>query len=157
MTEFKRNDNLAKEEVKSLSKNLRSIILLAVIIAALAGGLSGAYALGLFNTHHFPPSVHFTISESNQGFNASGTHSPPWPVMNVYAGQIVTILVENNDTVSSHGFVITRYFDAGVSLRPGESHNITFVANQTGTYLVFCNIVCPVHPTMQYGQLKVNS
>lgn len=133
------------------------MLLMVLIIAATAAGLSGAYAFGLFNTRHLPTSVHFTISESNQGFNESATHSPPWPVMNVYSGQIVTIVVENNDTVSSHGFVITHYFDAGVSLRPGESHTVTFVANQTGTYLVFCNIVCPVHSTMQYGQLKVNA
>ena len=148
---------MTTEEVKSLSKNWRSMLLLVVIIAATAGALSGAYYFGLFNTRHIPPSVHFTISESNQGFNDSGAHSPPWPVMNVYSGQIVTILVENNDTVSSHGFVITHYFNAGVSLRPGESHNITFVANQTGSYLVYCNIVCPVHPSMQDGQLEVSS
>ncbi|HWY28434.1 MAG TPA: hypothetical protein VNW25_04150 [Candidatus Sulfotelmatobacter sp.] len=157
MSEFKRNDNVTPEEVKSLPKKWRSLLLLVVIIAATAGGLSGAYYFGLFNTRHVLPSVHFTISESNQGFNDSVTHSSPWPIMNVYSGQIVTILVENNDTVSSHGFVINHYFGAGVSLRPGESHNITFVANQTGSYLVYCNIVCPVHTSMQYGQLEVNS
>ena len=148
---------MTAEEVRSLAKNLRSLLLIVVIIAATAGGVSGAYYLGFFKTRQVPPSVHFTISESNQGFNNSATQSPPWPVMNVYSGQIVTITVENNDTASPHGFVINHYFNAGVSLRPGESHNVTFVSNQTGTYLVYCNIVCPVHPTMQYGQLKVNS
>lgn len=132
------------------------MVLLVTIIVAIAGTLAGGYALGLFNTRHVPPTVHFTITESNQGFNDSASNSSPWPVMNVFAGQIVTILVENNDTSSAHGFVISHYFDTGVQLRPGESHTVTFVANQTGTFLVYCNIVCPVHLSMQYGQLKVN-
>lgn len=145
------------EVADGLSKNWRSILLILVIIGGASGGLLGAYYLGLFNGGQVPPSIHFTISESNQGFNDSASHASPWPVMNVVVGQSVTILVENNDTVATHGFVITRYFDAGVQLRPGETHQVTFVANQTGAFQVFCNIVCPVHPSMQNGKLIVNS
>lgn len=143
--------------VDNLSKNWRSILLILVIIGGASGGLLGAYYVGLFNPRQVPPSIHFTITESNQGFNDSAYHSGTWPVMNVVLGQSVTILVENNDTVATHGFVITRYFDAGVQLRPGETHKVTFVANQTGAFQVFCNIVCPVHPSMQNGKLIVGS
>jgi tellurite resistance-related uncharacterized protein len=145
------------EENKDLAKNWRSMALLVTIIVASAGALLGAYYLGLFKTRSVPPSVHFTITESNQGFNDSATHGIPWPIMNVVQGQSVTILVENNDTVSPHGFAITRYFPAGIQLRPGEWHNVTFVADQTGEFLVYCTIVCPVHQLMQNGQLKVSS
>lgn len=144
------------EVAHSLSKNWRSILLILVILGGTAGGLLVANYKGLFNTRHVPPSVHFTITESNQGFNDSANHNAPWPVMNVVLGQSVTILVENNDTVATHGFSITHYFDVGIPLRPGESHNVTFVASQTGVFLVACNIVCPVHPSMQYGKLIVN-
>jgi heme/copper-type cytochrome/quinol oxidase subunit 2 len=144
------------EENKGLAKNWRSIALLMTIIVASAGALFSAYYLGLFNTRSVPPSVHFTIIQSNQGFNDSAMHGIPWPIMNVVQGQTVTILVENNDTSSSHGFAITRYF-AAIQLRPGESHNVTFVADQTGEFLVYCTITCPVHALMQNGQLKVSS
>lgn len=130
--------------------------MIVIILAATAGTLLGAYYLGLLSPVLHPVSVHFTITETNQGFNESANHSSPWPVMNIFMGQTVTILVENNDTVSSHGFVISHYFDAGVELRPGESHAVTFVAHQTGNFLVYCNILCPVHPSMQNGQLKVS-
>ncbi len=76
--------------------------------------------------------------------------------MNVVVGQSVTILVENNDTVESHGFVITHYFDAGVKLRPGEWHNVGFVANQTGSFIIYCTIVCSIHQFMLDGQLNVS-
>jgi heme/copper-type cytochrome/quinol oxidase subunit 2 len=72
-------------------------------------------------------------------------------------GQSVTIRVENNDTVEPHGFVITHYFDAGVKLGPGEFHDVIFVASQTGSFLVYCNILCSVHQSMLNGQLNVNS
>lgn len=140
-----------------LSKNWRSILLVLVIIGGASGGLLGAYYIGLFNIRQVRPSVHFTITESNQGFNDSATHSGSWPVMNVVLGQSITILVENNDTVATHGFSITHYFDAGIPLRPGESHSVTFVASQTGSFLVACNIFCPVHASMQNGKLIVDS
>ena len=145
------------EAANTLTKNWRSILLILVIVGGASGGLFGAYYLGLFNMRQSHPLVHFTITESNQGFNDSASRSSPWPVMDVALGQSVTILIENNDTVATHGFVITHYFDAGVSLRPGETHIVTFVANQMGTFQVFCSIVCPVHPSMQNGKLIVNT
>lgn len=138
------------------AKRWRPMILLGIIVVSTIGVLFGAYYFGLFNTGHVPTSVHFTITMTNQGFNDSRTHSSPWPIMNVAIGQSVTIHVENNDTVESHGFVITHYFDAGVKLRPGESHDVVFVATQTGSFLVYCNIVCSIHQYMLNGQLNVN-
>jgi len=132
------------------------MLLLGIMVAGAVGALFGAYYFGLFTTNHNPTSVHYTITMTNQGFNGSRTQPTPWPVMNVLQGQSVTIRVENNDTVESHGFVISHYFDAGVKLRPGEFHDVVFVANQTGSFLVYCNIVCSIHQYMLNGQLNVN-
>ena len=134
----------------------KSMLLLGIMVAGAVGALFGAYYFGLFTTNHNPTSVHYTITMTNQGFNGSRTQPTPWPVMNVLQGQSVTIRVENNDTVESHGFVISHYFDAGVKLRPGEFHDVVFVANQTGSFLVYCNIVCSIHQYMLNGQLNVN-
>ena len=148
---------MTKEEAKGgLAKNWQSIFLLTMIIIASAGALFSAYYLGLFNTHSVSPSVHFTIIENEQGFNDSVAHSSPWPIMSVIQGQTVTILVENNDTASPHGFAITHYFIAGIQLGPGQSHNVTFIADRTGDFLVYCTIYCPVHQLMQNGQLKIS-
>lgn len=134
----------------------KSILILGVIVAGAASALFGAYYFGLFNTNHNSTSVQFTITMTNQGFNGSRIQPTPWPIMNVLQGQSVTIRVENNDTVESHGFVISHYFDAGVKLRPGEFHDIVFVANQTGSFVIYCNIVCSIHQYMLNGQLNVN-
>ena len=134
----------------------RTIILLVTIVLAAASALFGVSYLGFFKTNQAPTSAHFTITMTNQGFNDSKTHSSPWPIMNVVKGQSVTIRVENNDTVEPHGFVINHYFDAGVKLGPGESHDVVFVASQTGSFLVYCNILCSVHQYMLNGQLNVN-
>lgn len=153
-----RNDWVTEpKERRGLAKNWRSIALLATIVVGSAGALSSAYYLGWFKTRSAPPSVHFTITETNQGFNDSATHSLPWPIMSVIQGQSVTVLVENNDTSSSHGFAITHYLIAGLQLRPGESHDVTFVADQIGDFMVYCTILCPVHQLMQSGQLRVSS
>jgi len=134
----------------------RTMLLIGTIVVVASGALLGAYYLGYFNTNNAPTSARFTITMTNQGFNNSRTHSSPWPIMNVVRGQSVTIHVENNDTVEPHGFVISHYFDAGIKLGPGESHDVVFVANQTGSFLVYCNILCSVHQSMLSGQLNVS-
>jgi heme/copper-type cytochrome/quinol oxidase subunit 2 len=134
----------------------QTVILLVTIAVVASSAFVGAYYLGLLNANHTPTTVHFTISMTNLGFNDSRDHSAPWPIMNVVRGQSVTISVENNDTVEPHGFVISHYFDAGIKLGPGESHNVVFVASQAGSFLVYCNILCSIHQYMLNGQLNVN-
>jgi len=100
--------------------------------------------------------VHFTLVMSLNGYNDSRTQGFPWPKMNVTLGESVTIHVVNDDSVQAHGFAIAHYFDSGVTLRPGESYDMTFIADQLGTFNVYCNIVCTVHVYMQSGRLNVN-
>jgi heme/copper-type cytochrome/quinol oxidase subunit 2 len=40
-------------------------------------------------------------------------------------------------------------------MMPHQTFRITFVADQDGTFIIFCTIFCPVHPYMISGQLIV--
>ncbi len=67
------------------------------------------------------------------------------------------IRVYNCATSESHGFAITHYFDSGAAVRPGQSFTFTFVADQPGTFRIYCNIFCAIHPLMQNGELVVTA
>ncbi len=106
------------------------------------------------------PPGYFLIIADLEGFNNSVSHlrnSPnePWPVIKVHKGDRVNILVCNMEDYSPHGFAIQNYLDAGVALMPHESFRVSFVADQAGTFTMYCNIFCPVHPYMLNGQLIV--
>ena len=142
------------DEVAGWKVSRKMIIATGLVIVAAGGTIAAAYALHLFNLGI--PTPNFTIIMTNQGFNGSRAHtSDPWPVMNVLRGQVATIHLENMDTTESHGFAITHYLDSGVQLRPGQSFDVVFTASQSGTFLVYCNIICTIHTYMQNGRLNV--
>lgn len=122
---------------------------------------SGASAPGIANATSSSATAYFTIVEADpgspyEGMNGSYYHlSTPWPVMEVEQGQKVVIVVNNCASSEPHGFAIDHYFDSGVSIPPGSSYTLTFVADQAGTFRVYCNIFCAIHPFMQNGQLIV--
>ena len=93
-----------------------------------------------------------------EGMNGSRYHSltTPWPVIQVYQGQKVEINVFNCASSEAHGFAISTYFNAGATVRPGESYTVTFSANQIGTFRMYCSIFCAIHPYMQNGELIVS-
>ena len=106
--------------------------------------------------------VYFLIIETDYpssyaGINGSYYHvDTPWPVLTVYQGQKVTIHVLNCPTsYEPHGFAIGNYFAGGVTLSPGQSYTLNFVANTVGRYTVFCNVFCAIHQEMQNGELLV--
>ncbi len=129
------------------------IILFGIGIAFELGYLPGNRNNGAIASNQ----TYFTIVMSSTGFNGSANLPGAWPVMKASKGQTITIRVINNDPVESHGLAISHYFDGGVALRPHEFHDIVFVADQTGTFRVYCNIFCAIHPLMQNGQLVVSS
>ena len=122
---------------------------------------SGNSAPGQVNSPPNASSVSMVIIESDpgnlyEGMNGSAYHiTDQWPVITVHQGQSVTIHVVNCASSEPHGFSITHYFDSGVSLSPGQSYTLTFTATQKGTFRVFCNIFCIIHPDMQNGALIV--
>ena len=152
------------------TKLLRRVLVIVVIVVAVTGFFAAAYTfhffgLGTTNCWARPASVpagstYFVVVMANEGmnvgFNGSKFQSGSWPIMNVTLGRNVTIHVINNDTVQSHGFAIQRYF-SGFALGPGTCSDVTFTADQSGSFLVYCYISCTIHVFMQNGKINVNT
>jgi heme/copper-type cytochrome/quinol oxidase subunit 2 len=101
----------------------------------------------------------YTIMASETGYNDSIGHGAPkthWPVLCVHSGQDITITVVNHDAVEPHGLAIRNYDEGGVTVLPGGTVKLTFFANKLGDYLIFCNVICAIHPFMQSGVLVVS-
>lgn len=154
--------------------------LIAIVVALLICG-SGIFAFlyveGYINvTGGTPPTtVYFTIIESTEGpcdgdgginnsacpalgIAAGGAPSSgPWPIMRVVQGERVVIHIENTGEFEEHGFSIAQYLPSGVVTRPGQSQDVTFIASQTGTFKVYCQIFCSIHQYMQNGELIVSA
>ena len=137
-----------------MKRNLAlSIVAIAALIAAATFLALNPSADGARSTAK--SQVTFTLVASRTGYNGSVNMESPWPLMTVRQGQTVTIQVKNDDPVEPHGFTVTHYLDSGVTLRPGETYTLTFLADKKGTFRVYCHIFCTIHVYMQNGQLKV--
>ena len=99
------------------------------------------------------------IIASVTGFNDSANHGVPqnhWPVVQVSKGTIVNMTVMNVDK-QSHGFQIAHYYDNSiVVVAPGQTINVSFLANVAGTFQIYCSIPCTVHWAMLSGELIVS-
>jgi len=150
----------------------RRILLLAVGVAVVAALAIAAIAIPDLNrVYTTKPSVSlpagcvkpadgFLIIANQLGFNDSVNHGVPennWPVLNVKLGQNVTIVVCNADPSQAHGFQIDHYYVAQlVSIASGQVLRVRFVADQAGSFRIYCQILCTVHWAMQNGQLIVS-
>ena len=138
----------------------KPLIVLAVCLAVPFGfitvqdlHLSGsALEVSRANGCEKPPGYVLMILDE-RGFNDSIGRGEP--ALQVGHGETVNILVCNLDPVQSHGLAIDHYFPTGVVLRPGEAYKISFVANDTGSFTLYCNVFCTVHSFMR-GRLIVN-
>jgi FtsP/CotA-like multicopper oxidase with cupredoxin domain len=149
------------------------IVTVIVLIATIGVGLTIAFSFAgslklASNGQPSPPSsssqvLHFTIIESDPpdplaGMN--GSYYKPltaqWPIIRVHQGDTVIITVINNNSREIHGFAIVHYDDRGFSLAPGQQHTISFVANEVGSFRMYCNVFCAIHPYMQNGELIVS-
>lgn len=133
---------------------LTIIVLVAVI---LVGALLTVYVI--YGGTKEAPKHGFVIVATADGYNDSVSHqgSPtnPWPVITVRQGTVINITVYNNDTVA-HGFQIAHYYDGKIeAIAPGQRIIVSFIANETGEFRMYCSIFCPIHNFMQYGQLVV--
>jgi len=146
-----------------------AVVLVAVFIAAAIGLVAVALpglnqvatttAATKLPAGCIKPAGGFLIVASLQGYNDSIDHGVPannWPVMDAKLGQNVTIVVCNADPSQAHGFQIEHYYDDRlVSLAPGQVLKVSFMANEAGTFRVYCEILCSVHWAMQNGQLII--
>ncbi len=100
----------------------------------------------------------FTVIATQSGYNDSIGHGAPskyWPVLCTYLGEEVKITFINEDTVEPHGFAVSGYDDAGVTILPGKSTTISFYASSAGDFKIYCNVICAIHKFMQSGLLVV--
>lgn len=132
----------------------------SIIASSYSGFITGQTSLSSSSSQV----LHFTIIESDPpdplaGMN--GSYYKPltaqWPIIRVHQGDTVIITVINNDSREVHGFAIVHYDDRGFSLAPGQQHTISFVANEAGTFRIYCNVFCAIHPYMQNGALIVSA
>ena len=80
-----------------------------------------------------------------------------WPVLNVRLGQVVSIHVINCASSEVHGFAIQKYDDNSlISIPTGQHYDVTFTASEAGTFRVYCDVPCLIHPLMQNGALIVS-
>jgi heme/copper-type cytochrome/quinol oxidase subunit 2 len=148
-------------------RNRRTILIVALVVVIIGVTIATAYvffARGPQSTTTLPsycskPPGAFLIVAGPNGYNDSVDHgvpSNPWPVVNVQKGANVTIVVCNVDQ-QAHGFQVQHYMDSPVHVvAPGQVVTFTFVADETGTFQIYCSIFCTVHWAMQSGQLRVS-
>jgi heme/copper-type cytochrome/quinol oxidase subunit 2 len=149
--------------------NSAKLAIILVLAFAIATTMVILYDYGYFTfTPGGEKTMVFTIYEADPpnsmaGMNGSyyyfQTHpySNSYPVITVPNGTMVIIHVINNASSEPHGFTIDYYFNAGTTVRPQESFTLTFVANKVGTFRIYCNVFCSIHPFMQNGELNVTS
>ena len=104
------------------------------------------------------PAGGFLIIASSLGYNDSIAHGAPvksWPVMDVTQGADVSITVCNTYS-QAVGFQVAHYLvDKIEAVSPGKVLNVSFLANQTGSFSVYCSVFNPIHIYLQGGELDV--
>ncbi|HUI23579.1 MAG TPA: hypothetical protein VLY82_04220 [Nitrososphaerales archaeon] len=135
-------------------------IALIVCLAVFAGAAIGVLLLNSHSGTTGQGSVqNVLIIASATGFNDSVDHGVPqnpWPVVHTTLGTTLNITVVNEDH-QSHGFQVAHYYDNSIVAIPaGQTLHVTFVANEAGTFQIYCEIPCTVHWAMQSGELVVS-
>jgi hypothetical protein len=104
------------------------------------------------------PAGGFLIVASSLGYNESMVHGAPtqsWPVMAIPAGSNVTITICNTYQ-QAIGFQVVHYLQDKVeSVAPGHALTVSFLADERGTFTIYCGIFCSIHLYLQGGELKV--
>jgi hypothetical protein len=152
-----------------LNSNKRIVLVLLVVVVL---GVSATTTLYLLSKGATPgsrplpancvkPADGFLIIASNTGYNDSIGHGAPekdWPIITVSQGQNITIVVCNID-VQPHGFQIANYWAPPplVTIVPGQVYKVNFIADKVGSFQIYCDIFCTIHPFMQSGLLNVTA
>jgi len=130
----------------------------AVTVAAYAASSGGGGTTAL-PTGCVRPADGYLIVASSLGYNNSVAHGGPaqsWPVINAAQGTNVTITICNTYQ-QDVGFQVVHYLAGKVeTVLPGQVMTLSFVADQRGTFSIYCSIFCPIHVYLQGGELNVD-
>ena len=136
----------------------RTFVAMVVAVVVVTSVIVIAFYLTQSRTPPVKQPGTFLIIANANGFNDSINHGVPqnsWPIITVQQGTTVTIMVSNTD-VQAHGFQVSHYYDSSIqTVAPGTTLTVTFVADQTGSFRIYCSIFCAVHAFMQSGELIV--
>ena len=104
------------------------------------------------------PAGGFLIIASSLGYNDSIAHGAPvkaWPILQVMQGTNVEITICNTYS-QTVGFQVSHYLANRLeAIPPGKDVTVNFLANQTGTFVVYCSVFNPIHIYLQGGELNV--
>jgi len=133
------------------------VVALLASTAYLASG-SGASSLAALPAGCVRPAGGFLIVGSAMGYNDSIEHGAPvkpWPILDVANGTDVAITV-CNAYADALGFQVAHYLaDKVEAIGPGQSMTVSFVADETGTFLIYCSVLSPIHVYLQGGEVNV--
>lgn len=133
------------------------------VFVAIALFASAAYAAGSAGGPALPagcvrPAGGFLIVGSSMGYNDSVAHGAPvkpWPILDVTNGSDVAITVCNTYG-EPLGFQVAHYFDSKIeSISPGQAITVSFVADEVGTFTIYCSVLSPIHVYLQGGEVNV--
>ncbi|MGH9920079.1 MAG: DUF7471 family protein, partial [Nitrososphaerales archaeon] len=129
-----------------------TIIAVAVVASAAYVSSTGASALLPLPAGCVRPADGFLIVGSSLGYNDSIVHGAPvkpWPILDVANGSDVAITVCNT-YAQPLGFQVAHYLDDKIeAIDPGQALTVSFVADETGTFLIYCSVLSPIHVYLQ--------
>lgn len=143
---------------------LASLAIFGLLAARAGGGSdtqtgSGYPPYGDLPSGCVKPKGGYLIIVNGNGYNDSKQHGAPasaYPTISVVEGTTVNITICNDDT-QSHGFQISTYFVSTLeSITPGHVVHLSFVADKTGDFDIYCAIWCYSHIYMR-GTLVVTA
>jgi hypothetical protein len=141
-----------------------AVAVIAVAVVASTAYVSGSGAMGgalaPLPVGCVRPAGGFLIVGSSFGYNDSIAHGAPvkpWPILDVSNGSDVAITVCNT-YAQPLGFQVVHYLDDRVeAISPGQAVTLNFVADETGTFLIYCSVLSPIHVYLQGGEVNVAS
>lgn len=103
--------------------------------------------------------VHITMTTFNWGFNVTtipnfrdGLIIYDNPTIIVHFGQHVIIDLKSLDI--THGFAIDM-LNIHISIPPGKTVTIDFIASQIGNFVYYCNVFCGLGHAYMHGILQI--
>jgi hypothetical protein len=125
-----------------------------------SGGLLNTGTLSSLPAGCVRPAGGFLIVGSALGYNDSIGHGAPikpWPILDVSNGSDVAITVCNT-YAQALGFQVVHYLDEKIeSVAPGQAITVNFVADEAGTFSIYCSVLSPIHVYLQGGEVNVAS
>lgn len=135
------------------------VLLALVVLTAYASNSTIDSSLQALPAGCVKPAGGFLIIANSLGYNDSVEHGAPagsWPILAIEDGSQVTITICNTyqQTVS---FQVAHYLQGKTeTIEPGHTLTLSFLANEKGTFAIYCAIFCAIHLYLQGGELRVD-